>query len=117
MGSTLNQKISRLPPKQKIDVDKRASELILEELSLRALRKGLNWTQEEIAAAIGVGQDSVSRMENRCNIMVGTLERYVRAMGGHVSIIAEFPDRAPVKLSLEQLSDGLEDHDQTSERT
>ena len=116
MGSTLKQKINRLPPQQKVDVDARASELILEELSLRALRKGLNWTQEEIAEAIGVGQDSVSRMENRCNIMVATLERYVRAMGGHVSIIAEFPDRPPVKLSLEQLSGDLEADDQVSER-
>ena len=116
MGSTLKQKISQLPLKQKAEIDARTSELILEELSLHALRKGLNWTQEEIAQAIGVGQDSVSRMENRSNIMVASLERYVRAMGGHVTIIAEFPDRPPVKLSFEQLSEDLDADDKAPER-
>lgn len=116
MGSTLKQKIDQLPPPQRLEIDARANELILEELSLRTLRKELNWTQEEIAQAIGVGQDSVSRMENRYNIMVATLERYVRAMGGHLSIIAEFPDRPPVKLSFEQLSEDVEGDDRAHER-
>ena len=108
MGRTLSKKIDQLPPNLKAEVESRAAELILEEMSLRALRTGLKRTQKELADALGVGQDTVSRLENRCNIMVSTLERYIKAIGGEVSIVAEFPDRPPVKLSFSEMSKDME---------
>ena len=33
-------------------------------------------------AVLGVGQDSVSRLEQRSDILVSTLRNYVEAMGG-----------------------------------
>jgi len=108
MGSTLQKKIDQLSPEHKAEVEARADELILEELSLRALRKGLKRTQVEVAEALGIGQDTVSRMESRCNIMVSTLDRYIKAIGGEVSIVAEFPDRPPVKLTFDEMSQDLE---------
>ncbi len=108
MGSTLQQKIDQLSPQRKAEVEARADELILEELSLRALRKGLKRTQVEVADALGIGQDTVSRLEGRCNIMVSTLDRYIKAIGGEVSIVAEFPDRPSVKLTFDKLSKDLE---------
>ena len=108
MGTTLKRKIEQLPPKHKAEVEARADELILEELSLRALRKGLKRTQVEVAEALGIGQDTVSRMESRCNMMVSTLDRYIKAIGGEVSIVAEFPDRPPVKLTFDDISKDLE---------
>lgn len=108
MGSTLQEKIDQLTPEQKAEVEARADELILEELSLRALRKGLKRTQTDVAEALGIGQDTVSRLESRCNIMVSTLDRYIRAIGGEVSIVAEFPDRPPVKLKFDEISQDLE---------
>jgi len=62
------------------------------------LRKALDRTQAELARRMGVGQDTVSRCEQRADLMVSTLARYVRAMGGTLSIVAEFPDRAPVRV-------------------
>ncbi|WP_405239282.1 hypothetical protein [Lentisalinibacter orientalis] len=53
----------------------------------------------------------MSRLENRCNIMVSTLDRYIKAIGGEVSIVAEFPDRPPVKLKCEEISRALEDEE------
>jgi DNA-binding transcriptional regulator YiaG len=108
MGTTLQRKIEQLTPKHKAEVESRADELILEELSLRALRKGLKRTQVEVAEALGTGQDTVSRMESRCNMMVSTLDRYIKAIGGEVSIVAEFPDRPPVKLTFDDISKDLE---------
>ena len=108
MGSTLQEKIGRLSPSQKAEVEARANELVLEELSVRALRKRLKRTQADVAEALGIGQDTVSRLESRCNIMVSTLDRYIKAIGGEVSIVAEFPDRLPVKLKFEETSKDLE---------
>lgn len=39
MGTQLQRKIEQLPPKHKAEVEARADELILEEISLRALRE------------------------------------------------------------------------------
>jgi len=103
MGSTLKRKIDQLSPKHKAAVNARADELILQEMSLRALRKDLKRTQVEVAEALGIGQDTVSRLEGRCNIMLSTLDRYIKAIGGEMSIVVEFPDRPAVKLTFDDV--------------
>jgi len=108
MGSTLKRKIDQLSPKHKAAVNARADELILEEMSLRALRKDLKRTQVEVAEALGIGQDTVSRLEGRCNIMLSTLDRYIKAIGGEMFIVAEFPDRPSVKLTFDDVGRGLD---------
>jgi DNA-binding transcriptional regulator YiaG len=99
MPRTLNQKIARLPPKRRERVKKRAAELINEEMVLKDLRKALDLTQIDIAKRLGVGQDTVSRYEQRTDMLLSTLQSYLHAMGGRMTIIAEFPDRQPVKIS------------------
>src|ERR1700731_70697 len=80
-------------------VQSRAAELIAEEMSLRDLRRARKLTQARVAKVLGVTQDSVSRLEKRSDLLLLTLRKTVKAMGGDVRIIAEFPDRAPVALS------------------
>ena len=111
MGSTLERKIEQLPPKHKAEVNARGDELILQEMSLRALRKDLKRTQVEVAQALSIGQDTVSRLEGRCNIMVSTLDRYIKAIGGEMFIVAEFPDRPAVKLTFDEVGKGLDIED------
>jgi hypothetical protein len=52
-----------------------------------------------MARALGSTQDSVSRLERRSDLLLSTLRNTVQAMGGNLSLVAEFPDRAPVVLS------------------
>jgi hypothetical protein len=51
------------------------------------------------ATTLGITQDSVSRLEKRSDLLLSTLRKTVEAMGGNLSLIAEFPDRAPVVLT------------------
>lgn len=105
MGRTLKQKLRRLPKARRAGIEARASELIGQQLSLRDLRKALDHTQVEIASRMGVGQDTVSRYEQRTDMMLSTMERYVSAMGGTLALIAEFPGRDPLRIrSLGELS-------------
>lgn len=106
MGRTLNQKIARLPAKRRAQVKARAAELIAEELSLQDLRKAMNRTQVEIARTLNVGQDTVSRYEQRSDMLLSTLKDYVEAMGGELDLVARFPNRRPVRIkALRDLSD------------
>lgn len=98
MATTLDEKIRSLSPARRRKVEARAQELIAEELSLRDLRKARARTQAAVAKKLGVGQEGVSRLEQRSDLMLSTLRNYVEAMGGELNLIAQFPDRPPVRL-------------------
>lgn len=107
MPKTLDEMIDRLPPARREVVDNRAADLIEEEMTLRALRKASALTQERMAEMLHIGQDSVSRIEQRSDLLISTLRSYVAAMGGELELIARFPDRKPVVLSgLADISGG-----------
>ena len=99
MPITLKDKMKGLSPAQRKKVEARASELIAEEMTLRELRRARKLTQVKVAKKLGVTQDSLSRLEKRSDLLLSTLRKTVEAMGGNLSLVAEFPDRAPVVLS------------------
>lgn len=109
MTKTLRQVTNELTPAQKRKVRSRAKTLIAEEMTLRSLRKRLEHTQVDVAEAMGIGQDTVSRLETRSNITLATLHRYINAIGGELSILAEFPDRPTVKLTFADLGNDADD--------
>ena len=96
MTVDIREKIAKLNSAQRKKVAARAAELIAEEMSLRQLRKARKLTQARVAKVLGVTQDSVSRLEKRSDLLLSTLRKTVKAMGGEVRIVAEFPDRRPV---------------------
>ncbi len=99
MATNVRETIKGLSPAWRKKIEARAAALIAEEMSLRDLRQALTLTQERMAETLGIGQDGVSRLEKRSNLLLSTLRAYIEAMGGHLSLIAEFPDREPVTLS------------------
>jgi transcriptional regulator with XRE-family HTH domain len=99
MSVNVHRKIAKLNSIERKKVQARAAELIAEEMSLRDLRKARKLTQARVARVLGVTQDSVSRLEKRSDLLLSTLRKTVKAMGGDVRIVAEFPDRAPVVLA------------------
>jgi transcriptional regulator with XRE-family HTH domain len=99
MSVNVREKIRKLNSIQRKKVAARAAELIAEEMSLRELRKARKLTQTRVAKALGITQDGVSRLEKRSDLLLSTLRKTVKAMGGDVRIVAQFPDRAPVVVS------------------
>ena len=51
------------------------------------------------AESLGIGQERVSRLEKRSDLLLSTLRSYVEAMGGNLQIVAQFPDRPPIVLT------------------
>ena len=99
MPVNVNHKIRQLRPAQRKKVEARAAELMAEEMTLSELRKARKLTQVRIAKTLGIKQDSVSRLEKRSDLLLSTLRKTVQAMGGTLSLVAQFPDRSPVVLS------------------
>jgi DNA-binding transcriptional regulator YiaG len=72
--------------------------------TLRELRKSLRLTQETVAEAMGMSQSELSRVERRDDIFLSTLERFVSATGGRLTVTVEYEDRDPVTLGLRALT-------------
>ena len=100
MGRTLDQKIKTLPKARRAKIEARAAELVAEEATLQDLRKAFGLTQTRMAKKLNVGQDTVSRVEKRADMLLSTLSGYVEAMGGELNLVAEFPDRPAVRLRM-----------------
>ena len=51
-----------------------------------------------MAAALGVRQNTISRLEKRSDMLLFTVRQYVESMGGKLELVAKFPDRPPVVI-------------------
>src|SRR3974377_1212453 len=99
MARNVNDIIKKLSAAQRKKVESRAAQLIAEEMTLREVRKARKLTQQKIAKSLRIGQEGVSKIEKRSDLLISTLRSYVEAMGGHLSLVSEFPNREPVILA------------------
>ena len=99
MPTTLKDKLNALGKRRRRKIETRAAALIAEEMSLRDLRHAHHLTQERIGQSLGIGQEGISRLEQRTDLLISTLRGYVEAMGGNLQLVAQFPDRPPVALT------------------
>lgn len=70
----------------------------LKPVKLAQLRQLLALQQTELAVMLDCKQSAVSRVENRGDNLIGTLQRHVQAMGGRLELRAHFAD---LDVSLE----------------
>jgi len=99
MPRNVNDIINQRTRAQRRKVEARAAQLMAEEMTLQELRRARKITQLKIAKSLNIGQEGVSKIERRSDLLISTLRRTVEAMGGSLSLLAEFPDRDPVILS------------------
>jgi transcriptional regulator with XRE-family HTH domain len=97
--SNLERIRKELSPARRKKVQARAAHLIIEEMTLQELRHARKLTQVRMAKALGISQDGISKLEKRSDLLLSTLRKTIEAMGGTLSLVAEFPDRDPVVLS------------------
>lgn len=86
--NVLRQKMS--PQAQKTAVKK--TKKMLMRMALQELRQARHLSQEKMAEILDTKQANVSRIERRTDMYISTLRGYIEAMGGHLDIIASFPE-------------------------
>jgi len=83
--------IDRLPREQRERIAVRRDR-IMQEISLKQLRRALRLTQRELAGTLRVNQAAISKMESQYDMYISTLRRFLEGMGAKLKIVAEFPD-------------------------
>ncbi|MCH2564487.1 MAG: helix-turn-helix domain-containing protein, partial [SAR116 cluster bacterium] len=88
-----------LEPDRRARIGARAEEIDQKYLTLKKLRSHMELTQAALARKMGVAQPTIAQLEQRNDIHVSTLRKYVEALGGTLSIIADMPGKGPVPLT------------------
>jgi DNA-binding XRE family transcriptional regulator len=99
MAITLKDKMKSLSARRRKKVEARAAQLIAQEMTLQELRRARKITQVRMAKELGISQNGVSRIEKRSDLLLSTLRKTIEAMGGNLSLVAQFPDQKPVVLA------------------
>ena len=94
MTKKLKDLLVKLPVQRQARIERRAQELA----TLKELRTAAQQTQTDMALALGVGQDTISRLEKRSDMLLSTLRLYIESLGGKLQLVAQFPGRPPVVL-------------------
>lgn len=78
---------------EQMAVARQKTQEVIDAYNLKEARKTSNMTQVQVAQAIGVSQNRVSRMENGdMNAMsIDSLRRYISALGGSLTLVADLP--------------------------
>ncbi len=98
--ATLKEMMAKRSPESRARIQERTAE-IRQEITLAKLREELAISQTQLAAALGVSQPSVVKMEKVENDpKLSTLKRYVSALGGELSLDVTLPDGKRIALHL-----------------
>jgi len=98
MARSLQEKLATLDPARRARIEVEAERLHTEYLTLRELRKARDLTQVQLAETLGIQQATVAKYERQSDLLLSTLTSYVRAMGGSLKLMVEFPGKEPVAL-------------------
>lgn len=93
MARSFSELTKGLSNERRTRIDARKAELRAE-MDLADLRRALELTQASLAETLGVGQAEISKLENRSDMLLSTLRKFVQAMGGDLEIRATFPDHS-----------------------
>jgi DNA-binding XRE family transcriptional regulator len=81
----------KMVPEARAESDRLFAEA-LREYPLVELRNARGLSQKMLAEALGIQQPAIAKMEKRTDMYISTLRSHIEAMGGHLEIIAHFPD-------------------------
>lgn len=81
----------KMSPKARAAATAKAK-VMLAEMPMQELRQARHLSQERMAEILETKQANISQIELRTDMYISTLRSYIEAMGGHLRIIAEFPD-------------------------
>lgn len=92
MPKSFRRLTEAMPAERRARIEGATEVLVAEHALLRTLRRSRAVTQAELADLMGVRQASVSKLENQNDMRLGTLRKYVEALGGELEIRVRFPD-------------------------
>ena len=98
--ATLKELMAKQCPESQVRIAAKVEEM-RQTIALHQLREELNISQTEMAAAMGIKQPTLAKMEQADNDpRLSTLKRYVAALGGELSIDVKLPNGKRIAFQI-----------------
>ena len=98
--ATLKELMAKQSPESQERIAAKVEEM-RQTIALHQLREELNISQTEMAAAMGIKQPTLAKMEQADNDpRLSTLKRYVAALGGELSIDVKLPNGKRIAFQI-----------------
>ena len=98
--ATLKELMAKQSPESQGRIAAKVEEM-RQTIALHQLREELNISQTEMAAAMGIKQPTLAKMEQADNDpRLSTLKRYVAALGGELSIDVKLPNGKRIAFQI-----------------
>ena len=98
--ATLKELMAKQSPESQARIAAKVEEM-RQTIALHQLREELNISQTEMAAAMGIKQPTLAKMEQADNDpRLSTLKRYVAAVGGELSIDVKLPNGKRIAFQI-----------------
>ena len=92
MAKSFKTLVEKLPLERQQEIQD-GTQLLLSDMAQEELEKAFQLTQIQLAKTLDTDQETVSRIERESDMYVGTLRRFLEAMGAELKVVASFPDR------------------------
>ncbi len=90
MARNFKELEAKMSPERRARIEAMARETMAEML-LAEIRRQAGLTQVDLAAALGIKQPSLSKLECQDDMQISTLRRIIKALGGELELIANLP--------------------------
>lgn len=98
--ATLKELMAKQSPESQARIAAKVEEM-RQTIALHQLREELNISQTEMAAAMGIKQPTLAKIEQADNDpRLSTLKRYVAALGGELSIDVKLPNGKRIAFQI-----------------
>jgi len=98
-GKILQKLWNDLPKERQKRIKAGTERKIKEYRNLQDLRKTAGLTQTKVSEGLNIPQGNVSRLEKNSDMLLSTLQEYVKAVGGKLNLTVELPGTPPIVLS------------------
>jgi transcriptional regulator with XRE-family HTH domain len=91
MAKTFQELAARTGNAKTRRIAARRTQELLDEMVLSEIREALGKTQAQMAKAAGMKQPSWAKLEGQSDMMISTLQKAMKALGGELEITVRFP--------------------------
>lgn len=102
MAKSFKNLVEKLPVERQQEIQD-GTQLLLSDMAQEELQKALQLTQIQLAKTLDTDQTTVSEIERQSDMYVGTLRRFLEAMGAELKVVASFPDREIIINQFERI--------------
>ena len=110
--TTLEEHLSKLSAERRQGIEQRAQEILAENRSWQSLRMAARRSREIVGRKLGTNREETFELQQNADLLLTSFAKQVKAKGGKVRIVAEFPDSPTVSFpNFDYFDDGLTDEE------